>query len=231
MSIPKQLYQLQETELEIEAKESVLKQSLVQLKDNRSVVEVQSRLTQEQQSLDELKQQQHSAEWEVDDLTGKVATAEEELYSGRIKNPKELASLQHEVELFKEKRGTVEEKALDIMDQVELAESNVKAISGELQTVETEWQRRQQELSAEVEQLKTTLSDLKQRRQQYLDRIDPQAVELYNRLIEQKGQAVARVEQGVCSGCRISLPIAEVQRARSGNLTQCSSCGRILFLA
>ena len=40
----------------------------------------------------------------------------------------------------------------------------------------------------------------------------------------------ARVEQGICRGCRISLPTTDLQQARSGKLVQCSSCGRILFL-
>jgi len=231
VSIPKQLHQLQETELEIETGESALKQRLFQLKDDRSVVELRDRLAQKQQNHDELKHQQHSAEWEVDDLANKIAAAEEELYSGRTKNSKELSNLQREVELCKEKKGEVEERVLGLMDRVETGGSNVKTISSELQTVEIEWQRQQNELSVEVEQLKTTLSNLKQEREQYMDKIDSPTVELYNRLRDQKGQAVARVEQGVCGGCRISLPMAEVQRARSGNLIQCGSCGRILFLA
>ena len=231
MSIPKQLHQLQEIELEIETGESALKQRLFQLKDDRSVVELRDRLAQKQQNRDELKHQQHSAEWEVDDLANKIAAAEEELYSGRTKNSKELSNLQREVELCKEKKGEVEERVLGLMDRVDTGGSNVETISSELQTAEIEWQRQQNELSVEVEQLKTTLSNLKQEREQYMDKIDPPTVELYNRLRDQKGRAVARVEQGVCGGCRISLPMAEVQRARSGNLIQCGSCGRILFLA
>ena len=52
-----------------------------------------------------------------------------------------------------------------------------------------------------------------------------------HKLKKQKGTAVAKVEQGVCCGCRISLPSTELQRARSDSLVRCSSCGRILFLA
>ncbi|MFC2072406.1 C4-type zinc ribbon domain-containing protein, partial [Chloroflexota bacterium] len=50
-------------------------------------------------------------------------------------------------------------------------------------------------------------------------------------LKKQKGTAIANVEQGICRGCRILLPITELQRARSSSLVRCSSCGRILFLA
>ena len=178
-----------------------------------------------------MKRQQHSAEWEIDDITTKLSTAEEELYSGRIRSPKELASLQHEVEGLKAKRDQLEDKALEIMEQVEHTKASVAAISGELKTVEAEWQNQQQQLSTDMERLKTILADLKQKQQLHLTKIDHQAVEFYYELKKQKGQAVAKVEQGLCRGCRISLPTAELQRARSGNLVQCSSCSRLLFLA
>jgi len=231
MSIAKQLYQLQEVELEIESNEQALKQITSQLGENKAVVRVQTKLTQEQQILEELRRQQHSAEWEIDDITTKLSTTEEELYSGRIRNPKELANLQHEVEGLKAKRDQLEDKALEVMDQVEHAEASVAAISSELKTVEAEWQSQQQQLSTDMERLKTILADLKQKQQLHLAKIDYQAVDFYFELKKQKGQAVAKVEQGLCRGCRISLPTAELQRARSGNLVQCSSCGRLLFLA
>ena len=81
-----------------------------------------------------------------------------------------------------------------------------------------------------MERLKAELTDLKQKRQLLSAEIDPQAMELYKGLKKQKGQVVARVEQGICCGCRISLPTTELQRARGDSLVQCSSCGRILFL-
>jgi len=231
MSITKQLYQLQEMESEIESNEKVLKQVESQLGENQAVVDVKARLAQEQQRLEELKPKQHSAEWEIDDIRNKLATVEDELYSGRIKNPKELTSLQHEVEGLKAKRDQREDNALEIMEQVELATSSVAVINRELEKVEAEWQHRQQQLSAEREQLRTVISELEHKRQLWLAEIDAPAVEVYYGLKENKGRAVAKVEQGICRGCRILLPTAELQRARSGDLVKCGSCGRILFLA
>jgi len=230
MSIAKELYQLQEVELEIESSEQALRQIASQLGENQAVVRVQTKLALEQQRLEELRGQQHSAEWEIDDITSKLTTAEEELYSGRIRNPKELTSLQHEVDGLRVKRDQLEDKALEVMEQVELAAASVASVSSELKTVEAEWHSQQQQLSTEMEQLKAILADLKHKQQLLLAGIDPQPVEFYYQLKKQRGQAVAKVEQGICRGCRISLPTAEVQRARSGNLVQCSSCGRILFL-
>ncbi len=231
MGVAKQLYQLQDVELEIESNEQALAQIASQLGESRAVVRTQSKLKLEQQHLEELRQQQHSAEWEIGDLVSKLTTAEEKLYSGRIKDSKELTNLQHEANALKARRSQLEDKALEIMDQVELSTASVATLSDELKTLETEWHSQQQRLSTNMEQLKTLLSDLEHKRQLLSAKIDPQAIEFYQELKKQKGGAVAKVEQGICCGCRISLPTTELQRVRSDSLVQCSSCGRILFLA
>jgi predicted nucleic acid-binding Zn-ribbon protein len=231
MSVAKQLYRLQEVDLEIESGERALKEVKSQLGESQAVIEAQKQLELEQKSLEELTRQQRSAEWEIDDITTKLAAAEELLFGGKIKNPKELTNLQHEVETFKARRDRLEEKALEIIDRVEQSEARVAKINSELKQLTADWQRQQKQLGDEMERLKATLADLKTKRQRLAGEIDPPAFEFYETLRKGKGIAVARVEQGICRGCRISLPTTDLQQARSGNLVQCSSCGRILFLA
>ena len=231
MNVAQQLYQLQEVDLELESNEQALRQKVSQLGESQKVVRVRTELSSQCQHLEELKRQQHSADWEIDDLTAKITILDRKLYDGSIRNPKELANLQHEVDGLKARRDQWEDKALEVMDQVELAEVGVTTISSELKELEAEWHRQQQRLTIDIEQLKTTLSDLEHKRRLMLTKLDPQIVNLYEELRRQKGTAVAKVDQGMCRGCRISLPTSELQQARSGSLVRCSSCGRILFLA
>ncbi len=230
MTVTNQLYQLQEIDLEIESTEQTLNQKVSQLGDRQVLDGAQSKLASEQQQLDELRHQQHDAEWEVDDLLSKIAAAEEQLYGGKITNPKELSSLQHEVNTMKAKSDQLENRALEVIDQVEAAEKSLAAATSELHNLEGEWHRQQQQLSDEIAQLKSRLADLQQKRQQLSEEIEPQAVKLYEKIRQQKKQPVAKVEQGICRVCRISLSASELQRARSGQPVQCGSCGRILFL-
>jgi hypothetical protein len=230
MSVAKQLYQLQEVDLELESKEQAVKRITSQLGESGALINARDRLAQEQKRREELSHQQRSLEWEIDDITSKLTIAERDLYSGRIRNPKELTSLQQEAEGLKARRSQLEDKTLEIMEEAELSRKNVTSLSTELKAVETNWQTEQQELTAELEELKDTLADLRQRQQLLAAGIDPETLELYHRLKKGKGTAVASVEQGICRGCRISLPVNELQEARSGRLVQCGSCGRILYL-
>jgi len=230
MGMARQLYQLQVIEVEIKSREQALAKCLGQLGESQMVAKAKARLLSAQERLEKLKHEQHSAEWEIEDLEAKLSAAKDSLYSGRIKNPKELSSLQHEVEGLNAIHDQMEEKVLGIMEQVELATAELDNLSNKFKALEEEWHGEQQRLSAEIEQLKSSLSKLKNERQMALDSIDAETVDLYNHLKKQKGLAVARVEQGTCCGCRISLSTAELQRARGGSLVKCNSCGRILFI-
>jgi len=229
MNVTRQLSQLQEIDLELEATGLALNRAAGQLGESDSVVAVRGRLAAERQRQEELTRQQRSLEWEIDDLTSKLAATEEQLYSGRVRNPKELTNLQLEAGALKSKRRQLEDGALETMDQAEAGSANIAALESELEILEKEWQSQQRELSVEMERLKAAMADLEQKRQQLAATIDPQVLEVYEELRKHKGTAVADVVQGVCRGCRISLPVTELQRIRSGSLVRCSSCGRILF--
>jgi predicted nucleic acid-binding Zn-ribbon protein len=231
MTVTKQLNQLQELDIEIEQEEQTLNQKVGQLGEREALDTVQSRLASEKEQLEELKHQHRSAEAEVDDLLSKIAATEEQLYGGKITNPKELSSLQHEVTMMKDKIDQLENRALEKIDQVEAAENGVTATTAELKKMEEEWYQQQKQLSSDIEQLKASLVDLRQKRQRLSEQIEPSAVALYEKIRQQKKQAVAKVEQGICCACRISLSASVLQKARSGQPVQCGTCGRILFIS
>ena len=230
MTVARQLYELQEVDFEIADEERRLEQAVSRLGKNDVVVAAQEKLNAEKKKLEELQQQQRALEREIDDLASKIKAGSDELYSGRVKNPKELSNLHHEVELFKAKGDRLETKDLELMEQVESVEAGVTELTGKLEQVSTEWQREQEQLGKEKMSLESSLNDLRQKRQALAAEFDPKMVTLYDGLRKNKGFAVARVEQGVCRGCRISMSSSELQQARSGALLQCSSCNRILYL-
>ena len=97
MSLARQLHDLQEIDLALKSNEQAQVRISSQLGESREIARVRARLADVQDRLKELIHQQHSLEWEVDDLSVKVSATEEKLFSGRIRNPKELANLQSEL--------------------------------------------------------------------------------------------------------------------------------------
>ena len=231
MSVASQLFQLQEIDSGLNADEQSVSRIGRQLDDRSALNDIQSKLGAARQHLEGLTKEQRNLEWEIDDLSSKMKSVEKELYGGRVRNPKELTDLQHEDELLKARRAQLEDKDLSLMEQVELTTKSISALDNGLKKAESEWQSQHKQLTADLEKLRAAIAGLKQKRETLVAGIDPQEVAVYQEVKKQRGTAVARVEQGLCTGCRITLPVTEFQRARSGALVRCSSCGRILFLA
>ena len=231
MAITRKLHQLQELDKTFGSNLKALKEATGRIGDSREVEKIKTELASRLERLEELQKEQHTTEWQTDDLKAKIAVAEESLYSGRIANPKELSGLQQDVNSLKTRCGYLEDKTLELMEQIEETQDAVAGLKANLETLEARWHKEQEELTLEVERLKTVISELESRRKLLLGDVDSETVDIYEGLRKQKGQAVVRVEQGICGGCRISLSVSELQRARGGSLVQCSSCGRILYLA
>jgi uncharacterized protein len=230
MITAQKLYQLQEAEVEIDSTQRTLAGCQKRLGESDRLISARAALLAVQKKIDALKKKQHDTEFDIDDISAKLSKSNDDLYSGRIKNIKELTGLQQEIKTMESQRGQLENETLATMEQVEIARAEQTMIASQLKTIEQEWRKEQQELAIEIEQLKNKIAELQKKRQVILVDIESQALEYYTRIKGQKGLAVARIEQGMCRGCRISLSTSELQRVRVGHIVECSSCHRILYL-
>ena len=233
MSKGKQLYELQEVDLEIDAKRETLTQVMGRLGESEVLDEAHLSLARDEEKLVELQRIQREVEREVEDLQAKAAVATDKLYGGTVKNPKELSSLQEQLSNFRRKIGEGDDKTLDIMSEVEAAQKNVSVKRSEVAKIEEGWQAEQASLSQEQTELSAALSTLEQKRKELASKLDTVSLELYEDIRQKRqGRAVAKLERGMCQGCRIALPMSELQRARMGQeLVQCGSCERVLYVS
>jgi hypothetical protein len=202
-----------------------------QIGESQVVLKAGAKLAEEQKNLETLSARQKSTDWEIDDLTAKIKETEKKLYGGKIFNSKELGSLQQETDDLKKRRSVLEDKSLELMDQLEDTRKAIENSKEELAKLQAEWQAQQKQFVVELMQLKAAQAVHETNRQQISALIDADTLFTYQELRKRKGLAVAKVEQGICQGCRITLPNTDLQRAKGGGVVRCSSCGRIIFLA
>ena len=74
---------------------------------------------------------------------------------------------------------------------------------------------------------------MESQRNSLAEQVPVDELKLYHSLLASRGGlAVVTVERGMCMGCRITLPIHELQRVRTAkDMVFCSSCRRILYLS
>jgi predicted nucleic acid-binding Zn-ribbon protein len=231
MTLAKTLYDLQQIDLNIQKEQETLNDINRQLGESEALIQAKEALLAEKKHLAETEKQQKDLEYEIDDLRNSIKKLSDKLYGGKEKNPKELVSLEKELEIFKAKLRQKEDDLLDLMTEIESVQDKIKIQSERLGRLEEEWRQEQKELTQRQAKVKSRLSELGRTRQTLASDIAKQALELYEGIRVRKGQAVAKIEQGRCQGCRLNLAVNELQRARAGDLIQCSSCGRILCLS
>ena len=232
MSKAERLYRLQTIDLEADARHSRLKEVKATLEGNEELPRVRQALQDEEKKLSRQRTKLRDRELEMQSLTDKIVSVEDRLYGGRIKNPKELANLQEEVQSLKRRKGELEDQVLEAMIEVEESEASVTEQRERLARLEAEWQETQARLSAEQNELISRLSQLKAERAGLQRAIEAGDLALYEDLRRRRGgQAVALLEGELCQACRVTLPTTKVQQARQGEaLTLCSSCERILYV-
>ncbi|MBN2187398.1 MAG: hypothetical protein JW732_08150 [Dehalococcoidia bacterium] len=230
MSLPRQLYKLQQIDIELQREQQALSKIENQLNDSRALAAAESKLALQKQELGVAKKEQKSTEWELENLQEKANHVNNKLYSGTTKNPKELVNLENEARSLKSKIGDEENELLELMSQGEELEAKVKISTGELQLLKQEWQQRQEKLNREKAEIEAKLVELSGSRQALTQQINSDVLGLYEQIKLTRGQAVAKVEQGRCQGCHITLPTSQWQRVKADELVQCSSCNRILYL-
>lgn len=230
MSLPGQLYKLQQLDIELHQKQQLVDDIIHQLSENSALTAAEAELTSRKQQLEESKRKQQGTEWELEDLQQKTKLTNNKLYGGTVKNPKELMNLKSEAESLKNKLSKKEDELLELMSLVEDLESRVTVSNTEMEGLKQEWQQKQEKLTQTKADTESMLVTLKESRKELAQQIASKALSLYEQIKLSKGQAIAKVEQGRCQGCRITLATNQWRRAKAGDLVQCSSCTRILYV-
>ncbi|MDP2663488.1 MAG: C4-type zinc ribbon domain-containing protein [Dehalococcoidia bacterium] len=225
------LYELQKVDMEIGAKEKDLEQVLERLGDDAILVGQREMVEEARGKVEGLEKRRQSLDWDASDLQAKIAPLDKKLYSGQVKAPKELMSLQQEVEMLKGQRRQFEDAELKIMLELEEANQALQDESQKLATMESEWTDQQERLAVERDDLSRDLDTLRGERDRLASQVGAPTLATYQRIRESRqGLAVASVSRGTCTGCRITITAIDLQRARAGrDLVFCQSCGRILL--
>jgi predicted nucleic acid-binding Zn-ribbon protein len=224
------LFKLQEVDSALDARRASLEDAESRLGETEELIAARARAEELREELRRAQSAQKDVEVEADDLKAKIAPQETKLYSGAIKNPKELKDLQADIDQLKRHLSAVEDRDLEALSVVEAAEGEARAAAAELAAMEAAWQEEQAELTSRGGQLREEIAAYELERGEMAAGVDKALLLTYDRLRKaHHGRGVAKLDRNLCLGCRISLPTAIVNRARGGStLVQCPNCERIL---
>lgn len=240
--------------------EGVTRESVKSLLDLQKVDSSVDRLTErranllEQQELDELLEQrqgiaeQHAEkgtaleaivreqtklENDVGLIEQKVKHERDRLYSGEISNPKELTSIQAELDALDRRKNHMEDQILDLLEHREGLEAEVESLTAQLDELDGKIADATARRDAATIEIDRELAELGMRREQLVPTLPAEVVAKYEDLRARRGGvAVGALEDGTCRACGLPLsPMAADEIKHSDDpLPRCENCRRILII-
>ncbi len=144
----------------------------------------------------------------------------------------EYAALAHEIEAAEKIIASVEDRELDLMEELEKLTPQLATAEKLHADERSKLQNILDSLESKKNNLEARVSELKSDRQRHAEGIDDEVLSLYEHLFKTKhGTALATLEHEVCMGCHMKVTAQTVVQVRAARqIIHCPQCGRILYM-
>ena len=226
-----QLYRLQQIDSQIDEMKEIISKNERVINDNSEIINLENNVLFLQNQLDQANQELHTIEKQVDSCKLKLSYNQNTLYSGKVKNPKELQDLQLEANSLTNQINGLESDLLAWMIKVDEINAEYADSLKLLEYSKKEKSEKDEELKKNNQEYEHKISILQHERQRILNSIDPSLVDSYEKLRSKKnGVAVSRIVSNSCSVCGATLNSTLIQRARAmEKIVFCDTCNRMLY--
>lgn len=193
--------------------------------------ELNGRRIEADTAISDLKREVTKAEDDVQSVRARAKRDNDRLLSGN-QTPKELQSLQSELEVLIKRQADLEEIELDAMQRLEDAESIADGVVAEAAVIAAALADVRSRLEIESVAIEAELADVARERMNAAFNLDESLVALYEKLRAQHGDSgAAALTRGTCQGCHMSLnpaDLAAIEATPADEVVRCEECGRIL---
>lgn len=229
-SLPAKLYTLQKFEVAVDEARARIDEINTALENNQ---EVAARRAEHKRLADDLAQTQATVkdlELEIGGLNNQIEELNDLLYSGKIKNPKELIDRQDKLESLQRHVKTLESRMLTAMTDAERLKVKVGEAQKALDAALTAQREAHADLMAEREALEDQIQNNLRERKEAMKDVSKDEYKRYRQLRKQKrGMAVALLNGATCGLCGVAQTTSAVEEVKKEkSIVHCSNCGRIL---
>jgi predicted nucleic acid-binding Zn-ribbon protein len=181
-------------------------------------------------ALDSVASEERRLENEIASLDARSEAEQRRLYDGTVANPKELSSIQAEIESIRRRKSRLEDEELDQMERRENLEGQIPALEAQMAEARRKAEEAETSSGRELEEIERTVARHREQRTRLASELDEEVLELYEDLrAGKRGIGAAALRDGVCQGCHEKLSALELDRLkREQGLRRCPHCRRIL---
>ena len=203
---------------------------LVRLEEE--VAGLERRMAEVGERRDAVARRQKRLEDDLASTEGKIAEIEKRLYSGTVTVPRELQAMQAEVEALRRRRSDLEDQVLEAMDERDPLDGEMRHLEEERARRDGDGGRLRAAIAEAEASIDAEMGKEREAREAAAATLPPELSSLYEQLrTKLGGVGAARLVNGRCSGCHLTLPATELDRIRKeppDAVVQCDQCGRLL---
>ena len=166
---------------------------------------------------------------ELDITEERLAAEQNRLYAGGM-SARDADYLRREVEMLDRKKGTMEEQTLELMERRDEQEKARDALAATLAEAREEEARLEAVIGEAWRAIDAELGIKEAKKAEIVPMVAPDLLGLYEELrpVKDGGVAVARLVDGVCGACHLTLTPAEQIEAKRSDPPRCIHCRCIL---
>ena len=228
------LWQLQELEQKILRKEHEGQHlpSVNEYRRSKKEFELfRQELKAKEDALESKKKELRRRELELQTITCALKEMEEKLYSGEIRNIKELENLERKVSSRKLEKNQLEDEILSLMEIIEREKEELSLLKSLEEKKNQEQQQLLQKARNDLRRVQREMKELNIKREELLQMINKDLFVKYLELSKRMGggRCVSLVKEGFCGICNVSLPSSfKGMLYTPGQLVFCENCGCLL---
>jgi uncharacterized protein len=177
----------------------------------------------------ELSNTKRTLESQVELARTKLSRLREQLMA--VKTNKEYTAMLHEIQMAENQIRSEEDKILEVMEQTEGLEKELKIAEQEMQKRSAELQENIRKATNSLPQFESDLARLQEEKVRMESQIGRDLLSRYRRIADaRKGVALAEAKDELCSVCHVRIrPQMYAELKRTETIHSCDSCSRILF--
>jgi len=180
----------------------------------------------------DLGREQARVDTDVEQVRNRMARDQSRLDAGQVGSPRELETLQHEIETLRRRQAELEDVELEVMEQREEIERRLKALRAEQEQTVTGRDEAQERLDAAHVEIDAEIARSGAARKELVATLPEDLVDLYEKLRSSSGGVgAAALHRGRCEGCHLQLNTTDLNHLRDApedDVVRCEECRRIL---
>lgn len=224
----KEVLELQVADMKTKRMNRRLKDIPNEKKEIISGIEVEKgKVSKAKEKMHETEKEIKSLEMKTDSIKAKINAMQQK--SAMVKKNEEYKAFLNEIASQKSFINSLETKQLDYFEQLDADKKALSVAEKSLKNMETESKESIKDLEEMDKVLQSEIEKALQDRNPLLEKLNPEVLPTYNRLIKRDGEPLVRVHNNTCGFCHLKLTPQTVNDAKKGQVTCCDSCGHLIY--